>query len=736
MSITVAIWPFRRRGKRPRKGAEDSAQLNVTQEPLQAPPRSLPPPTYANSSATLNRRDSKRRKHGSVRSAIDDEAASSGSPRRFLGSVFSSQPRSHSRNPTLCQPPSTNTFPLPHLPTPQFDNNMSQASLNEEPFLVPTLHVKKNTEKGLFRRRSERRKQSDYEREQEIRRLGSMPFTDSSLPREGNNSSSGALARRTSSDTHDSRAFRISPFNALTPRPTLRYAHSLQYTPAASRSVSRSSTTKGKRPVMSETPLVGSEKINDLADDMDAGDLRALLERDQRRNMKSRGAPEFLNRKLQAQADGERGRQPGQPLPGSHNSGSWLDDPSRENLAQEEPSTTDTQTVASALHEQAAVPTKKAVPSVSHLPPTPAMSTSDISHSFKNEKPNSGAQFGRSLAGIFRRASSRMKRREAVSKPPSFSIPSRESFTRSHQIEIAQAQDARYVPSKPPLRHAGFSNRIGSRFTEHLSDSPDAPETTVQFEPPNAADDMYAASRRISTIDRYSVSFVSTVDVREERVTRANSPDTRPDSLLLAHSLASIDSEGSWLSGKPSRRLSQAHHNSLRKSASSTKERLDGSAEPGEYDDSAEDNNVFGKFSVLEEESGKENGPKLTDLSRRITHPDAIGQTADNEQRTFHASVGKRPVLVSPPSRAKSTEGLFTIYRESAPEEAPGTPGEEENYSEIQRATSIDLGRGHARHISAGSAKLLDLSAPRMSDSKKSNSETVEAPNTNSKADE
>lgn len=584
------------------------------------------------------------------------------------------------------------------------ENNASQASVTEDQYPAPTLAVKKNKGRGLLRRKSTRRKQNDRAREQEILNMSSQPVY-SNL--------SAALASRPSGDMpSDGRSFKVSAFDAITPRPVLQCAEDSGHTPATSRNISSCSTTRNARPM---APFVATDRIDNLVDNMNSSELRALLERDHRRSMRSRGAEEFLNRRLQQVHGGHEasagGAQHDKPTAASNNnSGSWLKDPSKENLAPKELSSADNQIVAPPSREQPPpVPIKAFVPVASHLPPTPAMSTSDVSRSLYDEKRNSGTQLTRSLAGIFRRASSRMKRHPQPTQS-SFSIPSRESFVKSHSVRAAQPRD---IPPKPALLRAAPSNHSSSRFTEHLDDFPTSMANTRR-EGPAAVDDGYSASRRVSTIDRYSVSFVSTTDVLDERATRAHSPDCNADPLMLAQSFASIDSEGSWLSGKPSRRLSQAHRNNLRKSASSTKERLDESAESGEYDDSAEDN-IFGRFSILEEENEQAGGSKNSDLSPSA-RPDSevIEQAPDDETKTFHAGVGKRPIVVRPKSGAKSTEGLFTAYQGSTAEfytpEDPNTP------VEIQRATSVDLGKGkgHARHISAGSARLLDLPSPRI----------------------
>jgi hypothetical protein len=78
---------------------------------------------------------------------------------------------------------------------------------------------------------------------------------------------------------------------------------------------------------------------------------------------------------------------------------------------------------------------------------------------------------------------------------------------------------------------------------------------------------------------------------------------------------------------------------------------------------------------------------------------------------------------------AKSREGLLNTFGEVDQEEeySEGDDPVEDDEKEggLQRATSINLGSGHARHISAGSAKLLDLSPRGSMDSRRRSSSAV-----------
>ena len=90
-------------------------------------------------------------------------------------------------------------------------------------------------------------------------------------------------------------------------------------------------------------------------------------------------------------------------------------------------------------------------------------------------------------------------------------------------------------------------------------------------------------------------------------------------------------------------------------------------------------------------------------------------------EKSKWGAVGRHPTVVHREPRAKSREGLLNDFDEDSASEAPETPDSPNPNDGLQRATSIDLGKKHARHMSAGSARLLDLK-PRASTDQKRNS--------------
>jgi hypothetical protein len=86
-------------------------------------------------------------------------------------------------------------------------------------------------------------------------------------------------------------------------------------------------------------------------------------------------------------------------------------------------------------------------------------------------------------------------------------------------------------------------------------------------------------------------------------------------------------------------------------------------------------------------------------------------------EKTKWGAVPKQATIVHREPRAKSREGLLNEFDDDSMAEAQGdTPTEltskgfgDNDVVGLHRATSIDLGKKHARHISAGSARLLDV---------------------------
>lgn len=206
---------------------------------------------------------------------------------------------------------------------------------------MPTLHNKRNAEHTAHKKSSKRRK-ADHAREEEVRAMSTRdpirkaaqpwqsgrpmkrdsrrvvtglglgfrrsfdkerPHSDISLPLPGSIHSS------LSSDSEQV-AFKVSALEVLAPRPTLRYTvHPRRYSPPPARpdrlvSVRHKLSANGSIP---EATLKAHKRIDELADDLTARDLRELMERDGRRRAKKQEQDRArLERRLARRAEKDR----------------------------------------------------------------------------------------------------------------------------------------------------------------------------------------------------------------------------------------------------------------------------------------------------------------------------------------------------------------------------------------------------------------------------------------------
>ena len=850
----MAFWPFGRKSKKLRQ-SEDRA-MAATKSPPPEPARRVPTQeTSDRSVATLGQKPSRRESQNRRRSSSSKLQKSNQSSKRTLEKVddipaVPAIPQAHRRdelnekgganksNKQASHPPQEHG----DMPSYYYQNPMSATSLQPEKFSVirppPTLNSKRiaNDQGGIMRRKSGRRKADNHAREQEIRAMSSpLP-----IPKRPNSHNPGMLARdsrkipgalnrnldRPMSDVSlpmaesvqsalsvasEQHAFKVSAFDALAPRPTIRYSENPR-SASASLGPSRASTRKDKQPMILEEATRSKKRVDDLADDMDAGSIRELMEREQRRlEKKRRSEHEKLQRRLQRRAEKQKLQEGGEgdiadgdtdqrervserereeediglgiggasTAPNLANTlqeptreqavktpESWLKDPSREHLPIEDPFH-DPVVGASTSHledptpepddrDDAVLETAKAVrlSSASMSPPTsptryiqepsnlsqyselaPA-DTPDIPEPLDPDHrrdSDTSARFSTSWRNMFRRSDTRAKRdstdRGRVA-PSEFSNTSKESVHR-------QMPPSAFT--RIPRARSGTPIRTQSRFREDLPELPISPPDSRMQSPEASRQSPLSdipGSRGTDIVGATAASGKPLSDIhpafREEVALsrhaslrgRANSPEG-PPSGILSQSLASVDSEGSWLTGRPVKRLSQPQP--LRESGGSLHEGLQ---ELEQSDDelagTPEEEKYMGSLTPARGEAP----PKIPERRRPYMGPAArLGSDSDDEsvfhpapaaiaqeEGKLHGAVGKRPTIVrqGPGKRAKSREGLLNDFQnaEESEESSPSgdSPVSPENpYSSIQRATSVDISKGHARHISAGSARLLNL---------------------------
>ncbi len=739
-------------------------------------------------------------------------------------------------------------------------NPMSQTSIGPEEFTAlpqaPTLLAKRpGYDPTLHRRKSSKRKAEDYAREREVRAMSSpiqgltrpMTYSGSGPLRRDTKQIPGGLNRRLhrptsevslplpeaiqESEDHSNQAsFKIGFLAALSPRPTLTYIADPRRS-AGKQSIRVKPSIE--QAIREETPA-SRKRINELADDLDAGGLRELMERDRKRREKRTEADAArLERKLQRKADRQReeelrGRHLNDPADNlmaftseardRRGRGPFTDEaetshpplvrtsPSIEPKPSnpfDDPKTPPAQpvqpirnpfedekdidvmqdSIGQGEDEEPPVPIRSPLrtipppqvmkePNPPHAatisPPTSPVQqpvdrqslsqTSALAREVTPEMTEQGPRDRRasdqstqqmsSWTSFFRRGG---RRKTSItdrgrSTPSEFSNTSRESFAARKQ----QVPPVVVPRSFRKSESSSIPQRTMSKFREDLPELPISPPDSRVQSPEVATSPQTGHAFRqprhslSGTLDNQSLATSSSVAALDRATAEPNPhqhTDTdmsgRPPALPLSQSLASVDSEGSWLSGRPAKRLSGPMGHPLRQSQSSIPpQSMPGSFEP-EDDDLANDeylNRLTPGPSARRDSvtsTGRRASSNVIDLERERQQspvPEVPQLPAGKtEDETWHTGLARQPTVVRQATRARSKEGLLKEAGNDTPggsrrgsiegeddeadDEVPDeTPGTELQEATLFRASSVDYkNKGHARHISAGSARLLDI---------------------------
>ena len=182
---------------------------------------------------------------------------------------------------------------------------------------MPTLHKKSPAE--VAARKSGKRKKEEQNREAEIKAMtafvptrpavvsgsseklrkresGKLRGAPDSPHRKSDDISlpeAGSIHSSLSGSDHPA-SYKLSALDMLAPRPTIKYADHPRYLPPSYHAgVERSGSKKrriSERISVPEGTLKANKRINELADDLDASELRELMERDQKRRDKKKVA--------------------------------------------------------------------------------------------------------------------------------------------------------------------------------------------------------------------------------------------------------------------------------------------------------------------------------------------------------------------------------------------------------------------------------------------------------------
>ncbi|KAJ5433185.1 uncharacterized protein N7458_012341 [Penicillium daleae] len=472
-------------------------------------------------------------------------------------------------------------------------------------------------------------------------------------------------------------------------------------------------------------------RVNELADSLDASTLRELLERDRRRREKKQlEDQEKLRRKLQERADAQAAEERQQAIEETRQtqevepeeapaieapdaiaveqhdiiveepiaeeseesedaapaeqSGTWLQDESKESedavreslesvhvigniddRSIREPKLANRPSFAPS-HEMGMSRTtlspsqsslRHGISSPSHSQTYGVGSASDISE--RRPSDTSGRRGGNTITSLFRRGSSRIKRRykeRFQDSSPDVSNASHESFYR------IQTQSSPPPPSIIPPRAfiaTGTVNRPHSKFTEHFGDEPMSPPDS-RLQSPDIPEQVPESSleneERTTFLHGPTPPFVGVdiVNPKNRRHLSLGDSFDEADNLPLSQSLASIDSEGSWMSGQFFRRMSQKAPSSPIRPMTSFSAAMDS---PVETHDDVRDSIDFRRDS-----SNIMGEPELLD------NDDVSANDANKTAETWHHSdVARRPILVNPGSRPKSTAAILKTFPSLSP---------------------------------------------------------------------
>lgn len=687
-------------------------------------------------------------------------------------------------------------------------------------FRMPTLHSKRDSDDLLRKKSSNKRRREDRAREAEIKAMSThvpiraatedwmagRPMKKDSkrikngLGFKGKRSSEvslpvpDSLNSALSSDSEQV-SFKVSAFEALAPRPTLRYAtHPRQgFTngEVGQSSLAKKPSQRQKRLVepIPEATLKAHKRVDDLANDLSASDLRELMERDRRRRERKRqreqeNAQTKLARRVEKQrVDDVEAQKEGRESPlnlergvlGREAVGLGIDPASavrtssriresdelsrpvrkrsREEFNEGKEEEHVRPHILSSFHRTESIPVETPTSPLGSEAPglvsphsrssffspnglssrQASLAKTEHSEQMRRGSETSSSRGPLSWASIFRWGN---RNRRSSGGPSSFSNTSRDSM-QTPQLQVPTPP----ITFTPRRVSSGVPKRTKSRFREDLPELPlSPPGSRIQLNegdsiPPTIAE---ASPNPNSDVDPLGVATLDgprdetptsseqrSMDALRHTPSSFGHPDERnmtPEPQTM--SLASIDSEASWLSG----RLSAKRRKSSSIMRSSTPYRqLPRTSEP----DKENDDEQSPEHENLNEESSIVDDDYLSRVARPSGerpgwHRQSSGEaraSSDWEEEPHWGSVreGQPVVIHGHPAnvRTKSFEGYLNSLGDT-PEASPGlseTAGEVKDEG-IRRATSVNLGKGHVRRISASSARLLSIS-PRSSTDKR-----------------
>ena len=372
---------------------------------------------------------------------------------------------------------------------------------------------------------------------------------------------------------------------------------------------------------------------------------------------------------------------------------------------------------------------------------SPPPDTIDEEQAFRKDSESStkGARFSFSS---FLRWSGKSRRN---SGPSSFSNTSREEMqaaatakAQAQALAKLQGEDtsntSETYSGKYMARKVSAPKRTRSRFREDLPEFPVSPPASRVQSPEFEPSMPILSERQMRELEpvrfshmRYdtptsghrSMEATHQASTPIERVYPSPSPEPH-----MSMSLASIDSEGSWLSGRNKNRNASMRESLMRANRQNQAESSTESPTDSNQDE----------LGIAEDEYFEKLTPHRNSGQHTFGRRSGEGRPSSDEEDLVDddmkwGAVGSHPHVVHNHRHdrytMKSHEGLLDIESESedCSDASPTSPMSMEELAEVQRARSVNLGRGHVRNFSAGSAKLLDLTPRASVDDKRRSSD-------------
>jgi hypothetical protein len=289
--------------------------------------------------------------------------------------------------------------------------------------------------------------------------------------------------------------------------------------------------------------------------------------------------------------------------------------------------------------------------------------------------------------------------------------PSEFSFVNTSRESMSKQPIPAHLVGPSSSRQSGVPTRTQSKFREDLPELPISPPSSRVQSPELSI----ITAGMVAPKGAKRGPDTQTKMVDHSGPIRNDSPAIPEDeeTAVLSQSYGSVDSEGSWISGRLGKYTSHTPHpHSSLSSLKKAKPEFAGS---------------FDKLPVPEHEYFAALTPG--DSNRRISAEHAIETTRmadlspEEAAPLRQATTRRRPTVVHNDPRFKSREGLLMEYQAAeleTPSREGSTSGDSAEHSpvELHKAQSVNYGRmhGHGKTLSAGSAKMLDI-APKRSKS-------------------